>query len=159
MMLAAALASVAIVTQDASALRAAPSDGAAQQAQLWQGDLLEVRGRRGDHLQVWDHRRERGGYVRATQVRTVALQPQDAPDLLAVVRFLRDNARRRGPRHRLRRGLPEGGTGEHDRRRAVRRVRHDGRTAGPTSVAAAGGRDRGRAPGRRAPVRRALREL
>ena len=87
---AAAVAAFAIVTQDPSALRAAPSDGAAQQAQLWQGDLLEVRGQRGDHLQVWDHRRERGGYVRATQVRTTALQADDAPQLLAVVRFLRD---------------------------------------------------------------------
>ena len=87
---AATLAAVAIVTQDATALRASASDYAAQQAQLWQGDLLEVRGRRGDHLQVWDHRRERAGYVRATQVRAVSLQPADAPQLLAVLRFLRD---------------------------------------------------------------------
>ncbi len=87
---AATLAAVAIVTQDATALRASASDSAAQQAQLWQGDLLEVRGRRGDHLQVWDHRRERAGYVRATQVRQVSLQSADAPQLLAVLRFLRD---------------------------------------------------------------------
>jgi len=90
MMFAAALASIAIVTQDASALRAAPSDSAAQQAQLWQGDLLEVRGRRLDHLQVYDHRRERAGYIRATQVRSVELQPDDAPQLLAVLRYLRE---------------------------------------------------------------------
>lgn len=87
---AATLAAMAIVTQDATALRASASDNAAQQAQLWQGDLLEVRGRRGDHLQVWDHRRERAGYVRATQVRQVSLQAADAPQLLAVLRFLRD---------------------------------------------------------------------
>jgi hypothetical protein len=89
-LLAANLAAVAIVAQDNTALRAAASDSSAQQAQLWQGDVLEVRGRRLDHLQVWDHRRERAGYVRATQVKAVELKPQDAPQLLAVLRFLRD---------------------------------------------------------------------
>ena len=59
---AAALAAVAIVTQDQTALRAAPRDSAAQQAVLWQGDALEVRGRRLDYLQVYDHRRERAGF-------------------------------------------------------------------------------------------------
>ena len=86
----AALATLAIVTQDQTALRASASDGAAQQAVLWQGDLLEVRGRRLDHLQVYDHRRERAGYIRATQVRTLDLQADEAPQLLAVLRFLRD---------------------------------------------------------------------
>jgi hypothetical protein len=86
----AAAASFAIVTQDNTALRAAPSDNAAQQAQLAPGDLLEVRGQKLDHLQVYDHRRERAGYVRATQVRTTGLQPAEAPQLLAVTRFLRD---------------------------------------------------------------------
>jgi hypothetical protein len=90
MMFAAALAAYAIVTQDASALRAAPSENAAQQAQLWSGELVEVRGRRLEHLQVWDHRLERGGYVRATQVRMVDLTEDNAAALLAVVRFLRD---------------------------------------------------------------------
>ena len=37
---AAALATVAIVTQDQAALRAAPRDSAAQLAVLWQGDAL-----------------------------------------------------------------------------------------------------------------------
>lgn len=82
--------SLAVVTQDATSLRAAASDGAAQQAQLWQGDVLEVRGRRLDHLQVWDHRRERGGYVKATQVQALGTAPQQAPQLLALLRFLRD---------------------------------------------------------------------
>jgi len=89
-MLLAALALVAIVTQDNAALRAAPRDTAQQQAVLWQGDSLEVRGERMDYLQVYDHRRERSGYIRASQVRTQSLEPKDAPDLLAVVRFLRD---------------------------------------------------------------------
>jgi len=60
---------IAIVNSDQVTLRAAPSAQAAQQAVLWQGDSLEVRGRRNDYLQVWDHRRERGGFVRSTQVR------------------------------------------------------------------------------------------
>lgn len=89
-MMLAALALVAIVTQDSAALRAAPRESAQQQAVLWQGDSLEVRGEKMDYLQVYDHRRERGGYIRAAQVRTQSLEAKDAPDLLAVVRFLRD---------------------------------------------------------------------
>lgn len=90
-MLAIAAASVlAIVTQDQAALRAAPRDAAQQQAVLWQGDSLEIRGERQDYLQVYDHRRERAGYIRANQVRKVSLAPADAPELLSVVRFLRD---------------------------------------------------------------------
>ncbi len=85
-----AATALAIVTQDNAALRAAPSGGAAQHAQLAAGDLLEVRGERLDFLQVYDHRRERAGYVRATQVRAVAATEAEAPQLLAVVRFLRD---------------------------------------------------------------------
>ena len=58
---------IALVTQDQVALRAMPNDAAPTQAQLFAGDSLEVRGARLDYLQVWDHRRERGGYVRASQ--------------------------------------------------------------------------------------------
>jgi hypothetical protein len=87
---AATLAGLAIVAQDQSALRAAPSSSAAQQAVLWQGDLLEVRGERLDHLQVYDHRRERAGYVRTSQVRRIALTETQAPQLLSVLRFVRD---------------------------------------------------------------------
>jgi len=85
-------ATTAIVVQDSAPLRAAPKDSAQQQAVLWQGDALEVRGRRLDYVQVYDHRRERAGFVRAAQVRVLSLQPQDAPELLAVVRFLRDTS-------------------------------------------------------------------
>lgn len=88
-MLAASMA-LAIVTQDQLPLRAAPRESAQAQAVLWQGDALEVRGTRGDFLQVYDHRRERAGYVRAARVRQVDLQPAAAPELLAVMRFLRD---------------------------------------------------------------------
>lgn len=81
----------AIVVQDQSALRAAPKDSAQQQTVLWKGDTLEVRGERLDYLQVYDHRRERSGFVRATQVRRIALDAERAPELLSVVRFLRDS--------------------------------------------------------------------
>lgn len=89
-MLIAALAAIAIVTQDQVPLRSAPRESARQQAVLWQGDSLEIRGEKLDYLQVYDHRRERAGYIRASQVRTQSLQPADAPDLMAVIRFLRD---------------------------------------------------------------------
>ncbi|RYF42323.1 MAG: hypothetical protein EOO25_07090 [Comamonadaceae bacterium] len=88
---AAALAlSAAIVTTDHAVMRAAPRDSAQQQAQLWQGELLEVRGERLDYLQVWDHRRERGGFVRASQVRRTAMTAAEAPELLAVLGFVRE---------------------------------------------------------------------
>ncbi|HEY0589994.1 MAG TPA: hypothetical protein VGD52_27970 [Pseudoduganella sp.] len=86
----AATVALAIVAQDQLPLRAAPRESAQAQAVLWLGDALEVRGTRGDFLQVYDHRRERAGYVRATRVRQVDLQPAAAPELLAVLRFLRD---------------------------------------------------------------------
>ena len=85
-----AAVALAIVSQDNASLRAAPKADAAQHAQLSAGDLVEVRGERLDFLQVYDHRRERAGYVRASQVRAVALTEAQAPQHLAVVRFLRD---------------------------------------------------------------------
>jgi len=85
----AAPAEIAIVTQDNTALRAAPRDSGKPHAMLVQGEAVEVRGERLDYLQVWDHGRERGGFVRAGQVRRLALTPQEAPELLSVVRFLR----------------------------------------------------------------------
>ncbi|MFH1872948.1 MAG: hypothetical protein ABIK82_13565 [Pseudomonadota bacterium] len=86
----AALSALAIVTQDQAALRAAPRDSAPQQAVLWAGDSLEIRGEKGDYLQVYDHRRERAGYIRAPSVRIQSLKAAAAPELLAVLRFLRD---------------------------------------------------------------------
>lgn len=81
---------VAIVTRDQAPLRAAPRDSGASLAVLWRGEALEVRGERMDYLQVWDHARERGGFVHASQVRRAGLTPAEAPELLAVLRFLRD---------------------------------------------------------------------
>lgn len=87
----AAAATLAIVVQDQTTLRASPRDSAQQQTVLTQGDTLEVRGEKYDFLQVYDHRRERAGYVRASQVRRTSLAAADAPELLAVARFVRDS--------------------------------------------------------------------
>src|SRR5262249_10158382 len=81
---------LAIVTQDQTQLRAAPKVSAQAQAFLAQGEALEVRGERLDFLQVYDYRRERGGFVRANLVKRLSLTPEQAPELLAVVRFLRE---------------------------------------------------------------------
>ncbi len=81
---------LAIVTEDGIALRAQASHSAARHAVLWQGENLEVRGHTLDYLQVYDHRIERAGFVRASQVRIIPTRPEDAPELLAIVRFLRD---------------------------------------------------------------------
>ena len=89
-LLAATAAALAIVAQDNAVLRAAPNGRAAVPAQLAAGDLVDVRAERLDFLQVYDHRRERAGYVRASQVRAVPLTEAEAPSLRAVVRFLRD---------------------------------------------------------------------
>ena len=73
-------------------MRAAPRDSALQQAALWQGEVVEVRGERIDYLQVWDHQRERGGFIRATQVRRTGTDSADALALMSVLRFVRDSA-------------------------------------------------------------------
>ncbi len=86
-----ATATTAIVLRDQTALRAAPRDSAPQQAVLWQGEVLEVRGERLDYLQVWDHVRERGGFVRASQVHRSRLVAADAPGLLTLVAFTRES--------------------------------------------------------------------
>jgi hypothetical protein len=90
--LVAALASAAIVQTDGVALRATAADSAAQHAALTQGDLLEVRGTRLDYLQVYDHRRERAGFVKASSVRTIHLDTTQSSHFLSVVRFLKDSS-------------------------------------------------------------------
>jgi hypothetical protein len=85
-------ASLAIVVGDQTALRPAPRDSAKPHALLSQGEALEIRGERMDYLQVYDHRLERGGFVATKQVRRVTLDEAGAPELLAVLRFLRDTS-------------------------------------------------------------------
>lgn len=84
-----AQAATALVVQDHVALRAAAKDSAPVQAQLARGEALEIRGERLDHFQVYDYRRERGGFVRKSQ-----LLPLDGPagtpaSLLAALRLVR----------------------------------------------------------------------
>jgi hypothetical protein len=81
---------VAIVAEDPAVLRNAPRDDAPAQAQLWRGDWLEVRGETAGFLKVYDHRHERPGYIRPSIVRLHRLDEASAPELAAVVRFLRD---------------------------------------------------------------------
>ncbi|MDR0776648.1 MAG: hypothetical protein LBE81_08430 [Azonexus sp.] len=84
------LLTLAIVTQDQIPLRGAPEENAPRHAVLTQGDTLEVRGVKGDYLQVYDHRRERAGYILATQAAEYQLDAKTAPKLLAVAEFLAD---------------------------------------------------------------------
>lgn len=79
-----------IVVGDHVALRAGPERVAAQQAVLWKGDWLEVRGEKAGWLKVWDHRHERGGWVSSKVVKPVEVTEAAAPGLRAVVEFLRD---------------------------------------------------------------------
>jgi membrane protein implicated in regulation of membrane protease activity len=81
---------VALVAEDPAVLRNAPRDNAPAQATLWRGDWLEVRGEAAGFLKVYDHRHERPGYIRPAQVRTYKVDAESAPELAAVVRFLRD---------------------------------------------------------------------
>ncbi len=90
-MILALTATLAIVVQDHAALRAAPRSSAAELTRLWQGDVLEVRGEHAGYLKVYDHRRERGGYLREDAARPVELAEAAAPELLAVLRFLRES--------------------------------------------------------------------
>ena len=79
---------VAIVLKDQVSLRAEPRESAASHAVLGQGEMVEVRGERMDFLQVYDYRRERAGFVRADEARRLALTPEEAPALHAIVQFL-----------------------------------------------------------------------
>jgi hypothetical protein len=83
-------ATLAIVVQDHAALRAAPRSNATELTRLWQGDVLEVRGEHAGYLKVYDYHRERGGYLRGDAARRVELSASAAPELLAVLRFLRE---------------------------------------------------------------------
>ena len=77
-------APTALVLQEGASLRAAAKESAPQQAQLQRGDVLEIRAERLDYYQVWDYRRERGGYVRKSQASLLAT---DANTLLAQLRL------------------------------------------------------------------------
>lgn len=78
----------AIIMQDQVPMRAAAKDSARQQAVLWAGELVEVRGSKQDYLQVYDYKRERPGYVPADKVRVLTLDKKEAPELLAALRYV-----------------------------------------------------------------------
>jgi hypothetical protein len=81
---------VALVAEDPAVLRNAPRDDAPAQATLWRGDWVEVRGESAGFLRVYDHRHERPGYLRPSQVREYPVEAATGPEAAAVVRFLRD---------------------------------------------------------------------
>ncbi|HXJ21253.1 MAG TPA: hypothetical protein VMT03_13565 [Polyangia bacterium] len=81
---------VALVAEDPAVLRNAPRDDAPAQATLWRGDWVEVRGETAGFLRVYDHRHERPGYLRPSQVRQYPVDAASAPEAAAIVRFLRD---------------------------------------------------------------------
>jgi hypothetical protein len=89
-MMIALTAALAIVVQDHAPLRAAPRSSARQLTELVQGDVLEVRGERGDYLKVYEYHRERGGYIRRQLAAPIGVGEADAPALLVVLRFLRE---------------------------------------------------------------------
>ena len=89
-MLAALTAALAIVAQDSASLRAAPRAGANELTALAAGDVVEIRGESSEYLKVYNYRQERGGYLRREAARPLGLTESDAPELLAVMRFLRD---------------------------------------------------------------------
>jgi len=74
----------ALVLQDGAPLRAAAKDSAPVQAGLVRGDAVELRGERLDYWQVWDYRRERGGFLKKSQA---LLLSSDAPTLLTQLRL------------------------------------------------------------------------
>lgn len=77
-----------LVSQD-SPLRGAPRDTASLQAQMGRGEALEIRAERGDHWQVWDYRRERGGWLRKGQVLLVPRGEGATAELLSQLRLAR----------------------------------------------------------------------
>ncbi len=81
---------VALVVQDQTTLRAAAHDNAPRQTSLTAGDWLEVRGERQGYLEVYDHRRERQGYVRPSALRSYTVEEASAPKLGTLVEYLRD---------------------------------------------------------------------
>lgn len=85
-----AASSFALVINEQSALRAAPRDSALQQTTLYQGDMVELRGAKLDYLQVYDHRRERAGYVKAQALRKLELDPEHAQENRHIWQYLRD---------------------------------------------------------------------
>lgn len=82
--------SVAMVVEDDTPMLASPEITAPQQAQLWRGDWLEVRGESKGFIKVYDHRHERPGFVAPWRVRSYQADEAHAPALKAIVSFMKD---------------------------------------------------------------------
>ncbi len=123
-------ATLAIVVQDHTPLRAAPSSSAAELTALWQGDVLEVRGERAGYLKVYDYRRERGGYLRERCCPSVRGHRGRCTTTARRAALPARERRIRGAWDQLRRRLPQSHTDPSAHRGALRRHRPDGRTAG-----------------------------
>jgi len=80
----------AVLVGDKVALRAQPDRTSSQQATLWKGDWVEVRGNKRGWLQVYDHRHDRPGWIIQANARVVEVDEAHAPALRAIVDFVRD---------------------------------------------------------------------
>ena len=78
----------AIIIQDQSPMLSAPKDDARQQAFLWSGELVEVRGAKKNYLQIYDYKRERPGYIAIDKVKTINFSEQEAPELLSALHYV-----------------------------------------------------------------------
>lgn len=87
----AASEAVGLVMQPNVSLKSAPKDSARELAVLWQGEWVEVRDKRMDYLEVYDHKRERVGFVKVTHLRQSKFHQSETKEFLTLVRYLRDN--------------------------------------------------------------------
>jgi hypothetical protein len=85
-----ATASLGIVIHDNAPLRSSPQESGTKHAVLSQGDMIEIRSVRLDYLGVYDYRRERAGFIKASLVRQTQNTPESAGELLSTLRHLRD---------------------------------------------------------------------
>lgn len=82
---------VGLIMQANTSLKSAPKDSARTLAVLWQGEWVEVRDERMDYLEVYDHKRERAGFVKVTHLRQSKFHQSETKEFLTLVRYLRDN--------------------------------------------------------------------
>lgn len=80
-----------LVMQKTVSLKSAPKDSARELAVLWQGEWVEVRDKRINYLEVYDHKRERAGYVKVSHLRESKFHQTETGEFLTLVRYLRDS--------------------------------------------------------------------
>lgn len=82
---------IGLVMQPQTSLKSAPKDSARELAVLWQGEWVEVRNKRMDYLEVYDHKRERVGFIKVTHLRQSKFHESETKEFLTLVRYLRDS--------------------------------------------------------------------